>query len=131
VLRNALFPSQLVRALRLESDFSDTGARLFLLHFRQESGQPRDAVEAVLVGQLALAHHKVAGLQADAEAAASPEVRASLLNASIRLLGELNKTVLTLISYRSSLRKLAGRRPGDGRPGGRKPDSEKVSNREP
>ncbi len=105
VLANALFPTQMLHALRLDDSVSVTAVRLFLATFRRDAGEDQDAVEKLLLDQLALAHFKVGQLHAAAENAGSIDFKGMYLAAATRLLREISRTVETLVNYRASLRR--------------------------
>lgn len=65
------------------------------------SGQPRDPVEAMLLEQLAWAHHRLGSLHVSAAAALAPEQASILTTASTKLMAEFRKTALALKEYRS------------------------------
>ena len=48
------------QALSLDGHVDVTAVRLFLIQFREDAGSPHDAVERVLVDQLAMVHLKIA-----------------------------------------------------------------------
>ncbi|MEI7687159.1 MAG: hypothetical protein WCL32_19245, partial [Planctomycetota bacterium] len=104
ILGNAVFPISILHALRLDGDITLTAARIFLAQFRHDAGEPADAIEKLLVDQLALAHLRVGQLHADVEATSQVEFKKLYLVAAVRLLGEISKTVNSLIAYRASIR---------------------------
>jgi hypothetical protein len=59
-LETTFFPILFSQALSLDGHVDVTAVRLFLIQFREDAGSPHDAVERVLVDQLAMVHLKIA-----------------------------------------------------------------------
>ncbi len=104
VLRNMLFPTQVIDALALGENASAVGVRLFLARFREEAGGSGDAVENVLLDQLTLAHLKVGEFYALAAESPNFDFKQAYNNAAVRLLGAICTLISTLTVYRNSAR---------------------------
>ena len=70
-----------------------TAVRFFLIRFREEAGAPRDAVEKVLVDQLAVAHLKVGELYALSAEAKNLEFKQMYADSATKLLGAVCQLV--------------------------------------
>lgn len=65
-----------------------------------EYGSPTDPVERMLIEQLAIVHHVIGRLHAQANYAASPEEAEVHLGSAARLTAEMRRTALALRQYR-------------------------------
>ena len=109
IVSNAYFPAQVLDSFALGDLASVTAIRLFLARFREEAGASGDAVEKVLLDQLAVAHLKVGELYALVAGASNLEFKQLYYNAAARLIGSICQLVATLTHYRTGAQ--APRRP--------------------
>lgn len=103
-LNNLLFPTQMLHALGVSDDLTVSAARVYLLNFRQDAGEPQDPVERVLLDQIAMSHLRVGRFHALAEETSNIELKSMYVGAATRLLREITRTVGALVTYRASLR---------------------------
>jgi len=103
-LRNAVIPSCLAAALEPSYGVSAAGIRLYLDQMLQEADGARDPIERILIEQVAMAHHRIAQLHAQASTAKVPESSLQYTAFAARLLSELRQTVTVLQAYRPSIR---------------------------
>src|SRR5208283_1342618 len=68
--------------------------------FLKDAGAPKDPIEKALVEQLFLAHHRLAKLQVQADAAKTREAIKVLNAAVVRLAGEFRRLALAIRAYR-------------------------------
>lgn len=115
LLESVFFPEQIIGALSLGDCTSATAVRMFLIRFREEAGTPQDAVEKVLIDQLAVAHLKIGELFALSAGASNLHFKQLYVDAATRLLGTICKLVDTLTEYRTSMRSGRGHRAKHGR----------------
>jgi hypothetical protein len=102
-LRTAVVPGFMATALSLEKLFDPEAYRLYLQQLIKDAGSPSDPIEKMLLEQLALAHFRIADLQAHGGVAKGLEAIKLLNTMAARMLGEFRRTALALQAYRSRL----------------------------
>lgn len=100
IVRSLAFPAAMASSVPMGKEVGASGFKLFLDGLTKDAGVTTDPVERMLVEQLALAHHRVAQLHAQAEQATEADLVKVYLTAAIRLTGELRRLALALRQYR-------------------------------
>ncbi|MBO0699900.1 MAG: hypothetical protein J2P46_15995, partial [Zavarzinella sp.] len=96
VVRDGLISSYLAAALGTGGQFDPHDFRAYLDRLLADAKVGADPIQRVLVEQLGFAHLRLAKLHAEAAAAKSLEAHKVLNAACSRLLGEVQRTALTL-----------------------------------
>lgn len=99
-LKHLAIPAALAHIVG-EQNAGVLGAKAWFNTFLGEAGNPTDPVEAILLQQLLLAHHRLAELHMQAAHAPTPEHIKILNGAAARLLGELRRLALSIRLYRT------------------------------
>lgn len=100
IIRDIAFPAAMATAIPVAQDIGTAAFKLYLDGLRRDAGNPTDPVEAMLLEQLSLAHHRVAQLHAQAERSKSLEEIKIYTMAAARLTGEFRRLALGLNQYR-------------------------------
>jgi hypothetical protein len=114
VLENVFFPAQMLESFSLGDSIDVASARLFLIRFRTEAGEPRDAIEKLLMDQLIVAHLKIGELYSLAATVPQLDFKALYTSAATRLLSTICQVVATLAAYRKSTGRRRTRGPNRG-----------------
>jgi hypothetical protein len=101
-LRDGAFPALMATALNLDTYFDVAAYRVYLARVIADLGRPVDPVERMLVEQICLAHFRVAQLHGAAGQAAGLEAAKLLNSAAARMHGELRRTALAFMAYRTA-----------------------------
>ena len=100
IIAEALFPSTMAASL----DVSEcAGPAAFKLHLDRLKSDVEDPVEAMILEQLALAHHRIVQLHVSASTARDVQAAAVYNGAAARLTGEFRRLALALRDYRTPL----------------------------
>ena len=99
-LRKGIFPSLMATALGLDQSIDTPAYSVYLDQILEESGNPSDPVEAMLIEHLCLAHFRIAQLHASAGQSQGIEATKILNSVAARMLGEFRRMALTLKAYR-------------------------------
>ena len=89
ILWNCIVPSLMTRALGVEESIQPMGCRFLLDRLVDNAGGSEDSIEVMLMEQLAMAHYRVAQLQAQAAEAKSLSAVRVLNTAATRLLARV------------------------------------------
>lgn len=103
VIKNAAFPAAMASAVPIAKGVGAAGYRLFLDGLLRDAGNPTDPVERMLIEQLAMAHHRIGQLHAQAEQAQASEQAKVYLTAAARLTGEFRRLALAIRQYRQPM----------------------------
>jgi hypothetical protein len=79
---------------------SPSGVKVAFDRFLENTMGSADPVERLLLEQLYLAHHRLAGLQVQADAQKTPEAVKAYNAAVVRLMGEVRRLALSIKAYR-------------------------------
>src|SRR5262249_41618823 len=101
ILREAVFPATMAAALSPSNQVEAGGYRVFLERIFEESGNPTDPIERMMIQQLALAHYRIGELHIEAANAKGTETTKLYTTATGKLLGEFRRLALALREYRS------------------------------
>jgi hypothetical protein len=107
ILWRGIIPALMTATVGVEDHVRASGCRVLLDRLAANSGDGTDAVEVMLIEQLALAHFRAAQLQAQAAEAKSLEAARVYNAAAGRMLAEFRKITLTLQTYREKALALA------------------------
>ena len=100
VVKRGITPTALAMVLDMENMIGAAGCRVYLDEMIQESGNPSDPVEIMLLEQLAMCHQYSIQMQALSKKAEGIEAIELYLSGAARLSGEFRKTALALKEYR-------------------------------
>ena len=100
IIKEVAFSAAMATAIPIGKEIGAAGFKVYLDGFVKDAGSPSDPVELVLIGQIVLAHHRVAQLHAQAEHAKSIDEAKVFTTAAVRLTGELRRLALALKQYR-------------------------------
>ena len=100
VVKRGITPTALAMVLDMENMIGAAGCRVFLDEMIQESGNPSDPLEIMLLEQMAMCHHYSIQMQAMSKKAEGIEAIELYLSSAARLSGEFRKTALALKEYR-------------------------------
>jgi hypothetical protein len=100
VVKRSITPTALAMVLDMKNMIGASGCRVFLDEMIQESGNPSDPVEIMLLEQLAMCHQYSIQMQALSKKAEGAEAIELYLSGAARLSGEFRKTALALKEYR-------------------------------
>jgi hypothetical protein len=104
-LRTGMIPALMATATSLDKFVETAAYKVYLEDVVRESGNATDPIERMLIEQLAIAHFRIADLQAKAGKAEGVESTKLLNTVASRMLGEFRRTALALQVYRSHLPK--------------------------
>ena len=100
VVKRGITPTALAMVLDMENMIGAAGCRFFLDEMIQESGNPSDPLEIMLLEQTAMCHQYSIQMQALSKKAEGIEAIELYLSGAARLSGEFRKTALALKEYR-------------------------------
>ena len=100
VVKRGITPTALAMVLDMENMIGAAGCRVYLDEMIQESGNPSDPVEIMLLEQLAMCHQYSIQMQALSKKAEGIEAIELYMSGAARLSGEFRKTALALKEYR-------------------------------
>ena len=100
VVKRGITPTALAMVLDMENMIGAAGCRVYLDEMIQESGNPSDPVEIMLLEQLAMCHQYSIQMQALSKKAEGTEAIELYLSGAARLSSEFRKTALALKEYR-------------------------------
>ena len=100
VVKRGITPTALAMVLDMENMIGAAGCRVYLDEMIQESGNPSDPVEIMLLEQLTMCHQYSIQMQALSKKAEGIEAIELYLSGAARLSSEFRKTALALKEYR-------------------------------
>ena len=100
VVKRGITPTALAMVLDMENMIGAAGCRVYLDERIQESGNPSDPVEIMLLEQLTMCHQYSIQMQALSKKAEGIEAIELYMSGAARLSGEFRKTALALKEYR-------------------------------
>lgn len=100
VVKRGITPTALAMVLDMKNMIGASGCRVFLDEMIQESGNPSDPVEIMLLEQLAMCHQYSIQMQVLSKKAEGTEAVELYLSGAARLSSEFRKTALALKEYR-------------------------------
>lgn len=100
VVKRGITPTALAMVLDMKNMIGASGCRGFLDKMIQESGNPSDPVEIMLLEQLAMCHHYSMQMQVLSKKAEGTEAIELYMSGAARLSSEFRKTALALKEYR-------------------------------
>ena len=100
VVKRGITPTALAMVLDMENMIGAAGCRVYLDEMIQESGNPSDPVEIMLLEQLTMCHQYSIQMQALSKKAEGTEAIELYLSGAARLSSEFRKTALALKEYR-------------------------------
>jgi hypothetical protein len=102
-IRTAVIPGLMASVVAFDRLFETAAYRVYLERVLEESGNPIDPIERMLIEQLSLAHFRVGQLHASAGQAQALEGVKVYSAAAARLWGEFRRTALALRIYRAGV----------------------------
>ena len=96
VVKRGITPTALAMVLDMENMIGAAGCRVYLDEMIQESGNPSDPVEIMLLEQLTMCHQYSIQMQALSKKAEGIEAIELYMSGAARLSGEFRKTALAL-----------------------------------
>ena len=100
VVKRGITPTALAMVLDMENMIGAAGCRVYLDEMIQESGNPSDPVEIMLLEQLTMCHQYSIQMQALSKKAEGIEAIELYMSGAARLSSEFRKTALALKEYR-------------------------------
>lgn len=100
VVKRGITPTALAMVLDMENMIGAAGCRVYLDEMIQESGNPSDPVEIMLLEQLSMCHQYSIQMQALSKKAEGIEAIELYLSGAAKLSSEFRKTALALKEYR-------------------------------
>jgi len=105
IIKNLAFPAAMAVAIPVAQDIGTAAFVLYRDGLIRDAGSPTDPIEIMLIEQIALAHHRIGQLHAQAEQSKSVEESKVFMMAAVRLTGELRRLALALNQYRQPMPK--------------------------
>ncbi len=100
IIEQSFFPIAMASAIPAGKKVGAAGFKLYIDRLLGGSGNSGDAIERMLIEQIALAHLRIAELHVQAATATTPEAAKIYATAATRLTGEFRRLVLALRQYR-------------------------------
>lgn len=100
IIENALFAASMASSIEVGNGVSASGFKVYLDRVLNQSGNPTDPIERMMVQQVALAHFRIAQLHARAAKAKTLDCATQCTVVAIRLAGEARRMALAIKQYR-------------------------------
>ena len=100
LIRDAAFAALMASSVPIGKEVAASGFKVYLDRLREESGNPNDPIERMMIEQIAMAHFRIGQLHARAESAKTAEESKIFLGAAARLTSEFRRLALAVKQYR-------------------------------
>jgi len=105
IIEHAVFAASMASSVAVGNGVTASGFKRYLDRLLEQSGNPTDPIERMMIQQVALAHFRIAQLHARADKAKTVDAAKQYTAVAIRLTGELRRMGLAIQRYRQPPKK--------------------------